>query len=77
MPPQKRAQQNRHADAGDAGAPMTAGQRSRLKELAARAGDPDAYGETLTRGEARTRIAALEILLEREAHRGADRLPRT
>ena len=58
-------------------APMTPEQGSRLQELARRAGDTDAYDATLTCGEAAKRIAALEALLEREAHSGRERLPRT
>jgi hypothetical protein len=56
---------------------MTPEQLARLQELWRRAGDTDAYDETLTRGEAQRRIAALEALLEREAHSGRERLPRT
>jgi hypothetical protein len=63
--------------ADDADAPMTPDQLSYLRELWRRAGDSDAYDETLTRGEAQKRIAALEVLLEREEHSGRDRLPRT
>ena len=63
--------------ADDADAPMTPDQLSYLNELWRRAGDSDAYGETLTRGEAQKRIAALEALLEREEHSGRERLPRT
>jgi hypothetical protein len=65
------------AKADDADAPMTPDQLSYLKELWRRTGDTDAYDETLTRGEAQKRIAALEVLLEREEHSGRDRLPRT
>jgi hypothetical protein len=63
--------------ADDADAPMTAEQLEQLKELWRRAGDTDAYDETLTRGEAQKRITALEVLLEREEHSGRERLPRT
>jgi hypothetical protein len=63
------------ADVADA--PMTAEQLDRLKELWRRAGDTDAYDETLTRAEAQKRITALEVLLEREEHSGRERLPRT
>jgi len=63
--------------ADDAGAPMTPDQIEYLKELGRRAGDADAFNETLTRGEAQKRIAALEALLEREQHSGVERLPRT
>ena len=63
--------------ADDAGAPMTLEQIERLKALSRRAGDPDAFGETLTRGEAQRRIAALQTLLDREQHSGVERLPRT
>jgi len=61
----------------DAGAPMTLAQIEQLKALSRQAGDPDAFGETLTRGEAQKRIAALQILLDREQHSGVERLPRT
>jgi hypothetical protein len=57
--------------------PMTPEQIGRLQELSRRAGDADAYDETLTCAEAAKRIAALEALLEREAHSGHERLPRT
>jgi hypothetical protein len=63
--------------ADEAGAPMTLAQIAQLKALSRQAGDPDAFGETLTRGEAQKRIAALQILLDREEHSGAERLPRT
>ena len=63
--------------ADDAGAPMTLEQIEQLKALSRQAGDPDAFGSTLTRGEARRRIAALEVLLDREQHSGVERLPRT
>jgi hypothetical protein len=63
--------------ADDTEAPMTPEQLAMLKELWRRAGDTDAYDETLTRGEAQKRIVALETLLEREAHSGRERLPRT
>ncbi len=63
--------------ADDADAPMTPDQFRYLKELSQRAGDPDAFNETLTFGEAQKRIAALETLLEREEHSGKERLPRT
>ena len=63
--------------ADDADAPMTAEQLEQLKELWRRAGDTDAYDETLTRAEAQKRISALEVLLEREEHSGRERLPRT
>jgi hypothetical protein len=56
---------------------MTPEQSARLQELSRRAGDTDAYDETLTRNEAQKRIAALEALLEREEHSGRERLPRT
>jgi Protein of unknown function (DUF3072) len=68
---------SRRETADDAGAPMTPDQIEYLKELARRAGDADAFDETLTRGEAQKRIAALEALLEREQHGGVERLPRT
>jgi len=58
-------------------APMTPEQTSRLQDLSRRAGDTDAYDETLTSAEAAKRIAALEALLEREADSGRERLPRT
>jgi hypothetical protein len=58
-------------------APMTPEQTSRLQDLSRRAGDTDAYDETLTYDEAAKRIAALEALLEREADSGRERLPRT
>ena len=45
--------------ADDAGAPMTPDQIMYLKELSQRAGDPEAFDETISRGEARKRIAAL------------------
>lgn len=61
----------------DPGAPMTADQTAYLRELWRRAGDSDAFDETLTMGEAQKRIAALEIRLEREQHSGKVRLPRT
>ena len=63
--------------AEDASAPMTAEQLAALKRLVALTGDIDAYDETLTRAEAARRIAALTALLDREAHSGVDRLPRT
>ena len=63
--------------ADDADAPMTPDQIRYLKELSQRAGDPDAFDETLTFGEAQKRIVALEALLEREEHSGKERLPRT
>jgi hypothetical protein len=63
--------------ADDADAPMTPEQLGRLRDLWRQAGDSDAFDETLTRGEAQRRIAALETLLERERHSGRDRLPRT
>jgi hypothetical protein len=63
--------------AAETEAPMTPEQLALLKELWRRAGDTDAYDETLTRGEAQKRIEALEALLEREAHSGRERLPRT
>ena len=67
-----------HGDANaDAETPMTSAQREELKQLARRAGDLEAYDETLTGAEAQRRIAALRILLDREAHSGVDRLPRT
>ena len=61
----------------DPGAPIASDQLSHLKQLCERAGDPDAYDETLTSGEAQKRIAALEALLDREEHSGVERLPRT
>jgi hypothetical protein len=61
----------------DGEAPMTTAQRDQLKELARRAGDTEAYDETLTSAEAQKRIAALQVLLDREAHSGIERLPRT
>jgi hypothetical protein len=61
----------------DAEAPMTPEQLTLLTELWRRAGDTDAYDETLTRDEAQKRIVALEALLEREEHSGRERLPRT
>jgi hypothetical protein len=63
--------------AGDAEAPMTRDQIKHLKELWRRAGDSDAFGENLTRGEAHKRITALETQLEREQDSGIYRLPRT
>jgi hypothetical protein len=67
-----------HGDAkADAETPMTSAQREQLKELARRAGDLEAYAETLTSAEAQRRIAALQVLLDREAHGGVERLPRT
>ena len=63
--------------ADDADAPMTLAQIAQLKALSGQAGDPDAFGETLTRGEAQKRIAALQILLDREEHSGVERRPRT
>lgn len=63
--------------ADDADAPMTPDQIKYLKELWRRAGDTDAFDETLTRGEAQKRIAALEVRLEHEQHSGQDRRPRT
>jgi Protein of unknown function (DUF3072) len=58
-------------------APMTVEQLALLQELSRRAGDTDAYDETLTRDQAQKRIDALEALLEREEHSGRERLPRT
>jgi hypothetical protein len=63
--------------AEDADAPMTPEQIESLKELSGRAGDSDAFDETLTRGEAQKRIAALEVLLQRQQQSGRERLPRT
>ena len=60
-----------------ADAPMTPDQIRYLKQLSRRAGDPDAFDETLTFGGAQKRIVALEALLEREEHSGKERLPRT
>jgi L-alanine-DL-glutamate epimerase-like enolase superfamily enzyme len=57
--------------------PMTPEQAQGLKALAQRTGDPDAFDETLSSGEAAKRIAALEVLLDRESHSGQERLPRT
>lgn len=57
--------------------PMTPEQTKALKELARRAGDPDAFDATLSGGEAAKRIAALETLLAHERHSGKERLPRT
>jgi hypothetical protein len=57
--------------------PMTPEQFALLKELWRRAGDTDAYDETLTRDEAQKRIVSLQALLEREEHSGRERLPRT
>jgi Protein of unknown function (DUF3072) len=62
-------------DASDG--PMTPDQIRHLKQLSQRAGDPDAFHEDLTFGEAQKRIVALETLLEREEHSGKERLPRT
>ena len=74
-PPASRPAAAKAAD--DADAPMTPKQIEYLHELSRRAGDSDAFDETLTRGEARKRIAALEALLQRQQHSGRDRLPRT
>lgn len=63
--------------AADPAAPMTLEQINKLRALWRRAGDPDAFDEALTRSEAQKRIDALETLLEREAHSGIERLPRT
>ena len=57
--------------------PMTAAQREQLKELAGRAGDLQAYDETLTRAEAQQRIGALQVLLDHQEQSGVTRLPRT
>jgi hypothetical protein len=40
--------------------PMTGAQASYLKTLSEEAGDPDAYGENLTKAEASKRIDALK-----------------
>jgi hypothetical protein len=61
----------------DTETPMTPEQLTQLKALSQRAGDTNAYDETLSSAEAQKRIAALEALLEREAHSGIERLPRT
>ena len=76
MSPRKDAHRDRTGD-DDRDAPMTADQLNHLKQLSRRAGDPDSYDETLTKGEAQKRIAALKALLDREEHSGVDRLPRT
>jgi len=65
------------AKAANAAAPMTLEQINHLRTLWRRAGDPDAFDERLTQGEAQKRIAALEALVDREQHSGAYRLPRT
>jgi DUF3072 family protein len=80
MPLRKNSRKDRQRAtkaADEADAPMTADQTRHLKELSQRAGDPDSFDETITFGEARKRIVALETLLEREEHSGKMRLPRT
>jgi hypothetical protein len=64
-------------DDGDLRAPMTPAQLSELKSLSAEAGDPDAFGATLTKAEAALRIATLKTKMARERAAGIDRRPRT
>jgi len=50
-------------DAADSRAPMTPAQAARLKALSIQAYEPEAFSETLTRGEAEERIATLTAKL--------------